>query len=312
MPHVLLIGATGAGKSTLANLLLYDDPEGGFVVGHGEASETSNLKTETATVDDCFLQVTDTPGIPDTNRKKSLRFYDKMIKYLRDDTYHLNAIVIMVAEGRNDERVYRDMRALMKHFNTLPCGKIMVFRSTLPPRCSDNTRKLKDIEAKKTMDKLCREAGLKDITQYMLHDMDDREVKILRNLICQMPDKSKDELQLRTYSQIKQHAKKLSDQQTRMEALRDELNDLSERRTASEASARKYRDAAIGTAFIPFVGAAISAAMTVEMGKAEATVRSISHDMHRMQGELDRGQVDQGELRKAREEFDELDALSRG
>lgn len=72
-------------------------------------------------------QVTDTPGVPDADRTKSLRHYDKILKYLRQAPW-INAIIIMVAEGRKDERVYRDMRALMKEFNTLPCAKVMVFR----------------------------------------------------------------------------------------------------------------------------------------------------------------------------------------
>lgn len=72
-------------------------------------------------------QVTDTPGVPDTDRKKSLRGYDKIIKYVRAAPW-LNAIIIMVEARRTMERKYRDMRTLMWQFNLLPCAKIMVCR----------------------------------------------------------------------------------------------------------------------------------------------------------------------------------------
>ena len=74
-----------------------------------------------------ITQVIDTPGVPDTDRGISLDHYDEIIKFVRTSD-SINAIIIMVAEGKKDERAYEDMRALMKQFNTLPCGKIMVFR----------------------------------------------------------------------------------------------------------------------------------------------------------------------------------------
>lgn len=46
--NVLIIGATGAGKSTLANLLVFgeDAPEHGFTVGDGGEAQTTRVKSE--------------------------------------------------------------------------------------------------------------------------------------------------------------------------------------------------------------------------------------------------------------------------
>ena len=51
--NVVIIGPSGAGKSTLENRLLYsiDEPEGGFVVGHGLHSETMECHQKGVKVD---------------------------------------------------------------------------------------------------------------------------------------------------------------------------------------------------------------------------------------------------------------------
>ena len=50
---VVIIGPTGAGKSTLGNLLLYNmiEFEHGFVVGHGSNSETMECRQKEVQVD---------------------------------------------------------------------------------------------------------------------------------------------------------------------------------------------------------------------------------------------------------------------
>lgn len=65
--------------------------------------------------------------MPDTDRTKSLVNYDRIIEYVRGAPW-LNAIIIMVTARRTMEREYKEMRALMKQFNMLPCAKIMVCR----------------------------------------------------------------------------------------------------------------------------------------------------------------------------------------
>lgn len=71
------------------------------------------------------LQVTGTPGVPDTDPAKSLVNYDRIIEYVRNAPW-LNAIIIMVEGGRTMEREHEDMRALMHQFDILPCAKITV------------------------------------------------------------------------------------------------------------------------------------------------------------------------------------------
>lgn len=64
--------------------------------------------------------------MPDTDRGKSLVNYDLIIEYVRNAPW-LSAIIIMVEDTKWHGRAYRDMRALLKQFNMLPCSKIMVF-----------------------------------------------------------------------------------------------------------------------------------------------------------------------------------------
>lgn len=62
MATVLLIGTTGAGKSTLANLLVHgqselEEPGRGFTVGHGPDAQTAGLKAMTRQTGARGLQV---------------------------------------------------------------------------------------------------------------------------------------------------------------------------------------------------------------------------------------------------------------
>ncbi|CAN0366178.1 unnamed protein product [Ectocarpus sp. 12 AP-2014] len=277
-----------------------------------------------------ITQVTDTPGIPDTDRKKSLQHYDKVIEYLRGAPT-ISAIVIVVAEGRKDERVYRDMRALMKQFNTLPCAKIMVFRSTLPPRCKEERRRNIDRLATEAMNKLCDAAGLRYTMQCILHNMDDNEVQSLRNLICKMPATTLGGQHLRIFSEIRSDFEKLSEANTRMEAVEKELGRLSGLKTENEDKVRNLaarldnaereeRIAKQATSFLgPFAAlgnavvdlASKSPGYRKEKQNAEARVKEISEDMAGKQKELDEGRINPDDLAKAKAEFDELDILGR-
>lgn len=73
--------------------------------------------------------MTDTPGVPYTDRIKSLVNYDRIIEYVRGPPW-LNTIIIMVTARRTMEREYKEMKALVQQFNMLPCAKIMVCRLT--------------------------------------------------------------------------------------------------------------------------------------------------------------------------------------
>ena len=62
MATVLLIGTTGAGKSTLANLLVHgecerEEPGHDFTVGHGPDAETTELKAMTSQIGGRSFQV---------------------------------------------------------------------------------------------------------------------------------------------------------------------------------------------------------------------------------------------------------------
>ncbi|CAM9659458.1 unnamed protein product [Scytosiphon promiscuus] len=343
--NVLIVGTTGSGKSTLANLLLYgeDAPATGFPVGDLGDSMTTQCKSATRP-GPCDLQVTDTPGVPDTDRTKSLVNYDRIIEYLRGAPW-LNAIIIMVAAGRTMEREYKEMRALMQQFNRLPCVKIMVCRVSILANLPEERRRRIDEGAEQLMNRLCAEAGLSYARKLILHNMNSGEVTRLRELVSVMHEVSVSDRPLRTFVEIEAVFKSLSVKDTRRKALENEreilrdqvelekalvqnlANDLEEElsNNAFLDSALKGLRAALEDLVLP--GSAVLAlggvetvvsklfmkkAGQLELAKAaaEARIEQMAEEIKLKSEELRGEGVDQLQLEKAKEDYEELHKLS--
>ena len=121
VPRIVIVGQTGVGKSTLANVLLGLSPDCTnctFPVCHGHDSCTKETKFAMGEWlgRGALFTIVDTPGFGDSNNDDN-ELIDEMIRVLNDVVESANAIILLFngAEERFDsslQQMIREMKAL--------------------------------------------------------------------------------------------------------------------------------------------------------------------------------------------------------
>ncbi|CAM9222079.1 unnamed protein product, partial [Sphacelaria rigidula] len=65
--------------------------------------------------------------MPDTTPPKTLELFDDMVKKVRA-LERINLLLFVAVEDRTNPKQYAEYRTLIKQFNSLPCGKLLVCR----------------------------------------------------------------------------------------------------------------------------------------------------------------------------------------
>jgi septin family protein len=121
--NVMLIGPTGAGKSSMANVLIgesidgLDDDSASFSTSPSMTGHTTMCKMISKEVDgDIMLNVIDTPGVPDTSSQRTMAFIDEIINYGKEN--QISAIIYLIKPGRlsnSDRESLRIQSPVLKH-----------------------------------------------------------------------------------------------------------------------------------------------------------------------------------------------------
>lgn len=129
----MIVGKSGAGKSTLGNALLNAElgPEDEYVPYFEERGGTKGCSQEitSRTSVDGNMRVIDTPGIPDPDRHNTAKYFNTIVKKIRE-VGAVNLLIFLVKEDRTDEPQFKDYCTLLKQINYIPWNKMMVCRQS--------------------------------------------------------------------------------------------------------------------------------------------------------------------------------------
>lgn len=120
---VIVVGMPGAGKSNLANKLLYHPTADAFEEGDREPGAES--ETQRAEWDG--MVVIDTPGIPSLDPQTTLTNFDAVVTAVRREG-SLSTLIFMVQQEEASPAEFAVYGILLRQLNQLPCSKLMVCR----------------------------------------------------------------------------------------------------------------------------------------------------------------------------------------
>lgn len=118
---MMSVGRSGVGKSTIGNMFLFGEGEGGFSTSWGSESCTHGVKELRSEGGDCAY--IDVPGLPDTNPNNTAKFYDVIVKEAKKE---LNVILFVFKRDRIDPASYKLAELLFRELNKANAAKILV------------------------------------------------------------------------------------------------------------------------------------------------------------------------------------------
>ncbi|RHZ74812.1 hypothetical protein Glove_219g64 [Diversispora epigaea] len=139
LPSILIIGKTGAGKSTLGNYLMVDKKQS-FEVGHSQESATITSSSLITKIGGEYFKVVDTPGLFDTKRTNE-EIINEITRAIQNCAFGIKAILFVLQFTRISEEEKTVIKIVkgflgedtLRHFIIVfsKCGKPLTF---LPPQ----------------------------------------------------------------------------------------------------------------------------------------------------------------------------------
>ena len=130
-PKIVIVGQTGAGKSTLADVLLGQDPNCNnctftICAGHDSCTKETKYAQGLWLGEGEKFTVVDTPGFGDSNNDDSI-LIDEMMTTLKDQIVGANALVLLIngEEERFDASLQQMLRELQVCFHISLRAKLL-------------------------------------------------------------------------------------------------------------------------------------------------------------------------------------------
>lgn len=224
--RVVLLGMAGAGKSTLGNLLVFGKQypdQGGFEIGHGIDSKTTACKGLTCTSGECKMTVYDTPGVPDTDKGKTLQMFNEVVRTVRQ-LPTLNGIVFLLDARRQEANDYEAYKVLFRQYTKLPCPLVVVCRVDCS-NCPEHVKREKEKGARELIDRVVKNCNLKSsrVHRFICRhgDVAKDDVNTLRFFLGFMPGVPVADGTLMTSHEMKERLSRLSFREKRIEELKN-------------------------------------------------------------------------------------------
>lgn len=306
--HVaLIVGPTGAGKSTLANKILDHPDYDIFVEGVGLKGGVTTTTQKGSWGD---LVVIDTPGVPSVDTSGSLKHFDAIVELIRRERTLSTLIFLIHEERATSPEQLREYRVILEQLNNLPCSKLVVCRQAELIHRTKRTEEDRTMRGERVVEHALEDSGL-NMPLLLLTDgytqESNQQVSQIVDFIRRSERVAVDVPSLRTSDELRQFLCDLADRDNRLAALRQETLEIED--------SLWHRRLLLASHMVPL---AYLSATSMGMGSlsTEAYVRREQEEGGRIRGEITRryeeiegGKMDEELFKAVRERLSDLDYL---